>query len=205
MPRSLSKAEVSDFRDRLCDAAATIFAERGREGFTLRELANALGVSAMTPYRYFHDKDEILAAVRTRAFNAFAKALEQAFGAPGTALEKGSAAARAYFRFALDDPTSYKLMFDLSQDDERYPELKSAAVRSRATLTQHIYPLVKAGLVAGDPELIGHAFWAFMHGAVMLRLAGKLDCDFDALVEQGMAAMTRGFGPDGVRRGHSPA
>ncbi len=195
MPRPLSKAEVSDFRDRLCDAAAEIFAARGQEGFTMRELAGALGVSAMTPYRYFRDKEEILAAVRTRAFNKFAAALEEAFAAPGAPLEKGRAASEAYLRFALGDPASYRLMFDLSQDDARYPELKAAGMRAGATLTRHIHPLVAAGIVEGDPELLGHIFWAYLHGVLMLRLAGKLDCDFRTLVEQGMAALTRGLSP----------
>ena len=45
----------------------------------MRQLAAELGVSPMTPYRYFEDKDAILAAVRTRAFDRFAEALELAF------------------------------------------------------------------------------------------------------------------------------
>ena len=36
----------------------------------MRMLAAELGVSAMTPYRYFKDKDEILSAIRARALAA---------------------------------------------------------------------------------------------------------------------------------------
>ena len=59
MPRVLSKDDVADFRDRLCEVAARLYAVKGVGGVTMRELASALGVSAMTPYRYFHDKEEI--------------------------------------------------------------------------------------------------------------------------------------------------
>ena len=52
----------------------SLFAAKGAEGVTMRELASALGVSPMTPYRYFHDKDDMLAAVRARAFDRFAEA-----------------------------------------------------------------------------------------------------------------------------------
>jgi len=195
MPRLLSTAEVSDFRDRLCDAAGRLFAERGPDGFTLRELAGELGVSPMTPYRYFKDKDEILAAVRARAFNKFSATLEKAFDAPGNAAARANAAGDAYIRFAFEDTASYKLMFDLSQPDDDYPELAEAASRARKTLTRHIHPLVEAGLLKGDPDLIGHIFWAVLHGAVMLQLANKLDpeCDFRKLVDGAFRALSAGL------------
>jgi AcrR family transcriptional regulator len=195
MPRSLTKTEVTDFRDRLCDAAMRLFATHGREGFTLRELAGELGVSPMTPYRYFKDKDEILAAVRAQAFGNFARALEEAYASPGDAAARARAARDAYIRFAFDNPAAYKLMFDLSQKDEGYPELAAAGRRARLTLTRHIHPLVAAGLLDGDPELLGHIFWAILHGAVMLQLAGKLECDFAALVSEAFRALVSGLQP----------
>jgi AcrR family transcriptional regulator len=83
MPRVLTETDVADFRDRLCEAAERLFAEKGPDAVTMRQLSAELGVSPMTPYRYFEDKDDILAAVRTSAFNRFAEALEKARdGAP---------------------------------------------------------------------------------------------------------------------------
>ena len=46
MPRVLTQTDVADFRERLCDAATRLFDSRGREGFTMRELASELGVSS---------------------------------------------------------------------------------------------------------------------------------------------------------------
>lgn len=195
MPRTLSQIEVADFRDRLCDTAAHLFATRGRDAFTLRELAGELGVSAMTPYRYFKDKDEILACVRARAFDRFARVLEAAYASTSDAAGAANATGEAYIRFALENPTAYKLMFDLSQDDSAYPDLAQAAERARMTLTRHIRPLIEAGMLQGDPELIGHVFWAMLHGAVMLKFAGKLDRDFRAIVEQAFRALVAGLRP----------
>ena len=81
MPRNLSPADIADFRERLCNAAERLFAEHGVEAVTMRQLADAIGVSPMTPYRYFKDKDAILAAARARAFDRHADALEQAYEA----------------------------------------------------------------------------------------------------------------------------
>ena len=196
MPRVLTQTDVADFRERLCEAATRLFDARGREGFTMRELASELGVSAMTPYRYFKDKDDILAAVRARAFTRWAEKLEGAFAGAKTAPEKSSAVFQAYVDFAFGEPAAYKLMFDLSQPDENeYPDLVAATTRARATMTDYVRELVKEGVVDGDPELIGRVFWASLHGAVVLKLSGKLgaDYDFDRISGESFRVLFEGY------------
>ncbi len=196
MPRVLSPEDVEDFRRRLCVAAEALFAERGAEAVTMRELAQALGVSAMTPYRYFKDKDAILAAVRAAAFNRFAAALEAAGAGSGDALAHSRAAGEAYIEFALSEPQAYRLMFDLNQPTESdYPELQAALTRARRTMTTHVEALIAEGLLTGDAEMIGHMFWASLHGVLMLRLSDKLSPGVDAaqLQAQLIGALTRGL------------
>ncbi|HMO43467.1 MAG TPA: TetR/AcrR family transcriptional regulator [Phenylobacterium sp.] len=175
MPRTLSDADVALFRERLCEVAEKLFAEQGPEAVTMRQLAAALGVSPMTPYRYFKDKDDILAAVRAQSFNRFAQALEDAYARPGDARTKGAAVGEAYVRFAFDHPQTYKLMFDMHQPDEQaYPELKQAAERARATMSQYVRGLVESGRLQGDPVRVGEMFWASTHGCIVLEMAGRL-------------------------------
>ena len=176
MPRVLSESDVADFRERLCDAAEKLFAEKGPDAVTMRQLAAELGVSPMTPYRYFTDKEDILAAVRTNGFNRFAEALETALAhTQGSAKAKSSAVGEAYLNFAFEHPQTYKLMFDLNQPHEQdYPELVAAASRANAMRSAYIKGLVEAGVMEGDPEEIGRMYWAATHGAVTLELAGKL-------------------------------
>jgi AcrR family transcriptional regulator len=188
---------LAEFREKLCEAAARLFAARGREGFSMRELAGELGVSAMTPYRYFKDKDEILAAVRTRAFDRFAQALETAYAQYPGAVERGTAVGDAYIRFAFREPASYRLMFDMDQPDEAaYPDLVRATERARRTMTDYVRAAVDEGLLHGDPVLIGHVYWAALHGAVVLQLAGKLtsECDFKTISSEAFRALSVGFG-----------
>ena len=198
LPRVLTSADLADFRDRLIAAASRIFAAKGREGFTMREVAGALGVSPMTPYRYFKDKDEILAAVRARAFDRFSDALEKAHARGGSALERSNAVGEAYVKFAFGETASYRLIFDLAQPDEaQYPDLARASERARKTMTDHVHGLVDAGLLEGDPVLIGHVFWATLHGAVVLELAGKLspDYDFRTISNEAFRALSIGYAP----------
>lgn len=182
MPKRLSPHDVADFRNRLCDVAEHLFAEHGPDAVTIRQLAADLGVSAMTPYRYFKDKDAILAAVRARAFDRHAEALEAARDAPADGpVARSNAIGAAYVRFALENPEAYKLMFDIRQPSAAgYPDLVRAGDRSRATMTAHLRDLAAAGLFQGDPEFVGHIYWAALHGPIMLQLSGMLDQRFDA-------------------------
>jgi AcrR family transcriptional regulator len=192
MPRALSPADVEAFRTRLCDVAEKLFAAHGPDGVTLREMADALGVSSMTPYRYFKDKDAILAAVRTRAFNQFAAAMESA---------RQSAKGRsgnAYVEFALAHPAAYRMMFDVSQPTfADYPELVAAMGRARLTMGSGLRELAAAGRFKGDVELAAYVFWSAMHGAVMLELAGLLEgskLDARKIAKPAVEALGKHFG-----------
>jgi AcrR family transcriptional regulator len=198
MPRSLSHAEVACFRERLCAAAERLFAAKGLDGVTMRQLAAELGVSPMTPYRYFRDKSEILAAVRAAGFLRLAEALEAARARPLSARARGAAAAEAYLAFAFEHPDAYKLMFDLDQPDEdAYPELVEAARRADAQMVGWAADLTASGDFAGDPEEIGRMFWAATHGAVVLEMAGRLPPGGARQLHQALAStLARGLRPE---------
>lgn len=171
----------------MCEAAEDLFSTHGLEGVTMRQLADAVGVSAMTPYRYFKDKDAILAAVRARVFNRFADAMERAYAR----LDKtgGFRPDEAYLDFALANRRAYLMMFDTNQPTaSRYPELVKAMERARSTMTSGWQKLADDGKFKGDVELKGRQIWAAMHGAVMLELSGLLRAPHDARAV-GMAAI----------------
>ena len=183
MPRVLTETDISGFREKLCELATKLFVERGPENFNMRLLASEMGVSAITPYRYFRDKDEILSLIRARAFTRLADRLEQALASPGALPERSAAVGRAYIRFALDEQACYRLIFDFAEPKEpAAPELAGAEARARAAMTGHVRMMVDQGYYKGDPELIGHVFWASLHGLAVLHLAGKLDGDFDSVL-----------------------
>ncbi|HEY2751871.1 TetR/AcrR family transcriptional regulator [Phenylobacterium sp.] len=197
MPRVLSDTDVADFRDRLCEAAERLFAERGPDAVTMRQLAAELGVSPMTPYRYFEDKDDILAAVRANGFNRFAEALETARNSAKGARAIGMAVGEAYITFALEHPHSYKLIFDFNQPHvEKYPELVAAGQRAQKTMTGYIEDALAEGLMSGDPAQIGLMNWAAIHGAVILELSGMLPPGGARQIYKGFdVALTRGLRP----------
>jgi AcrR family transcriptional regulator len=194
VPKILTDLDIETFRERLCDVAEQMFANHGPDGVTMRQLAAELGVSSMTPYRYFKDKDAILAAVRRRAFTRFAEAMEAATKATG-----GGQPGEPYLAFALANPSAYRMMFDTYQPTfHEYPDLLAAMDRARSTMTAGWKQLGASGaLPAGmDIELVGHLHWSAMHGAVMLELAGLLRPPLSAakIAAPTLEALAKNFG-----------
>lgn len=70
-------------------------------------------------------------------------------------------------------------------------------MRARKTMTDYVRGLVNERFLEGDPVLIGHVFWAALHGAVVLELAGKLDkeCNFETISREAFRALMVGFRP----------
>jgi hypothetical protein len=89
-------------------------------------------------------------------------------------------------------------MFAFSQPEaEKTEELRAAECRSRRTLTAYIEDMIAAGLLQGDPSVLGHVYWAGIHGLVVLQMAGKLDPDmpFELIRHEIMRLVTRGAQP----------
>lgn len=175
MPRILTPADVAAFQNRLCDVGMQLFVERGFEGFHMRELANRLGVSAMTPYRYFKDKEEIMAEIRVRAFARFADWLQEHL--LGSDVD-GSSLSRAYMRFATQEPAQYRLMFDLIQPtSSAIPALAVQERRVRDALMAHLRLWTGHDVSSDELELQGQILWSILHGTTTLYLSGKLSVE----------------------------
>jgi len=182
---ALTVEELGAFRGRAVAAATRLFAERGYRGVTLRSLAKELGVSPMTPYRYFENKEELFAMVRTEAFRRFADAQRDAVAAVEGPEEALRMLGRAYVSFALDEPDAYHIMFELLQAPAgTYPELDAEQARSFSYLHAAVEAAVDAGILEGDSLRRAHCLWAQVHGLVSLHLAGKLvmGCSLEELV-----------------------
>jgi AcrR family transcriptional regulator len=174
LSRALTDDDLARFQAQLCDVAEVMFAERGAEQVSMRQIAAALGVSPMTPYRYFASRDDILAAVRIRGFERFADQLEAAYAAtPGDAAAKAAAAGRAYLDFALSNANTYRLMFEQhQQEDGSDSALGRTVARARATLSVYGDGLIGSGMAEAEARALELLIWSTLHGAVTLELAG---------------------------------
>jgi AcrR family transcriptional regulator len=193
--RVLTPADIDEFRARVCAAANGLVAELGEHGFNMRQLAGRLGVSAMTTYRYFEDKDEIIAAVRARFFARLTDRLE-AVRDPVDSLEQTLAnLSRVYVEFAREERAHFKAPFDLTQSRPGASELRHEEDRVREAFTTPLRLLAEAGLCETNVEVIGRMLWFSLHGTMALNLAGQLsDADRDRMISDAVQVLVRACG-----------
>lgn len=172
----ISEADFDKEQERIRDAAQALFEQDGREAVTLRAISKTIGSSAMQPYRYFPGgKNEILAAVKARAFDRFADRLKQVTRKDLGDIEMLEAYCATYIDFALKDPASFSLMFEQHLDAEAaFPELVAAEARARQPVVELIKHVVKTRQLSDDADKIAQVLWASVHGLVMLHLSGQL-------------------------------
>jgi AcrR family transcriptional regulator len=151
--------------------AATLVAERGADGISLRELARAAGVSHAAPAHHFTDRRGLFTALATEGYQLLAANLN-------AARPKFIDAARAYVRFALDHPGHYEVMFDKSLYDDGDPELVAAAMAAGAELNRGVGTLAD-GHAREDPEGAALAAWSLVHGFSLLWLNKAVDTTGD--------------------------
>jgi AcrR family transcriptional regulator len=209
MPLALTEDRITEVRARIVAVAERQAVELGIERVSMHGIARALGWSATALYRYFTNKDAILAAARTAAGDRLSDRLEAALDGPGDIWVRSREVGHAYVRFAREEPDAYRLLFAMSQPDTaNYPELAAAAARARANLTRYVEQMVAEGGVDADPELLAHVFWAGMHGLVSLEMAGRLDADspgFEAIRHEMISRIMRGGTPRPEDRSAIPA
>jgi AcrR family transcriptional regulator len=159
----------------LDEALATIRAE-GVEGVTLREIGARLGVSRTALYRHFADKNALLTAVATEGFRTLRMELVTAWENGGRGAAAFQAMGVAYVRFAVDNPSHFRVMFSRFFDRQaRDAELAAEAGGAFQALVDAIAALQRDAVVRGDDTmLLARHVWALVHGIATLGVDGQL-------------------------------
>src|SRR5687767_6069952 len=141
----------------------------GLDGFSLRAVGSAAGLSAMAVYRHFKNKEDLLRAVGEEAFIAFQLRFADIRDVP--IQEWIRLAGREYVEFALDDPGRFEACFVLQTQVERiYPQdFRAGKSPVISLMTQKIQAAQAAGqLRSGDALEVALLLWSQLHGIVML-------------------------------------
>ncbi|NHO64270.1 TetR/AcrR family transcriptional regulator [Aestuariicella hydrocarbonica] len=189
-----------DTKDAICNAALELFSAGGLNAIVMRDVAKALGVSAMMPYRYFPSKDHLLMELRTRSFRQFTQSLIRAKSKAKTQAETLPYMCRGYLLFAYYKPNAYRLMFDLWAFEN--PAVIKAEFGESAKRQPGSWLEVKGAvedrmLSQGsrlDLNETAHVVWSTLHGVASLYLANKLvfGCSYRQICRPLISAILEG-------------
>src|SRR5262245_29820111 len=172
--RDRREQQKEDLRRIILDAAGEIFLEQGYEGFSMRRVAERIGYSATTIYRYYEDKDDLLFAVVNEGFSVFARQLREAAEGVSKPLKRLEALWYAYVGFGLKNPVYYQMMFmqraDLVFESRR--EQTRPMIESFDVLQKTVEAAMDAGdMKRGDILNYSRVIWSLVHGVTALALA----------------------------------
>ncbi|WP_129791133.1 TetR/AcrR family transcriptional regulator [Sphingosinicella sp. CPCC 101087] len=159
-------------RQALIEAAEAVIAERGVDGFSLRETARRAGVSPAAPAHHFGDARGLLTALATEAFRRFGDSLAAA-DVGETRTERLRSQGMAYVRFALAERAKFDLMWRYGLVDGDDPDLREAGRRAFAVLDEAARGRSERKTDSLDPAVAPSiASWSMVHGFARLALDG---------------------------------
>lgn len=164
-----------DLRAALIAAAETVLAERGADGFTLRECARRAGVSHAAPAHHFGDARGLLTAVAAHGFERMAARMRQARAGAAHPADELIGVGLAYIEFAVAHPAQFALMarthvIDLADETlQRHADDTFGHLRETLAAANAGVPLDEATF---QTRLL--LAWSAVHGLAMLALEGKL-------------------------------
>ncbi len=172
--RRRREGEKESLRRTILDAAGALFLEHGYEGLSMRQIAERIGYSATTIYRYYEDKDDLLFAIVQEGFTRFGRQLSKAARASADPRGRLAALGHAYIAFGLKNPVYYRLMFMQRFDlmFESRAEESAPMIDSFEVLRETVEQAMGAGLLRpGDPVTTSSVIWATVHGITSLAIA----------------------------------
>jgi AcrR family transcriptional regulator len=180
------------------DATRRLVEEAGAGAVSMRRIAAECGISAMAPYWYFPNRDALLEAVCTAAFDEVADEWRQR-GRRADPIDDLSAVADLLLDFALARPRLYDYMFTAPRPGARQFPDDFAAGRS-PTLNLLVEALndgmARGALRRDDPVGLALTLAAQLHGLIALHHGNRIglsDHDFRVLCHDNLRRIFDGI------------
>ncbi|WP_342240737.1 TetR/AcrR family transcriptional regulator [Inquilinus sp. OTU3971] len=181
-------------RRRILEAAADCFARRGFHGTGMAEICEAAGMSAGNLYRYFRNKEAMIAALvdaereETSALFRAVEDTDDPLAAITTLLES--------FLTLTTDAAGHRLWLEILSEGARNPQIQAVLDRSDAEIRPALAHLIGRATACGqaDPGLDpdSAAIWLLM---LIDGFSARVATDPDFDIAAGIAAL-----PEMVRR-----
>jgi AcrR family transcriptional regulator len=162
-------------REALIEATGALLAERGAEGFSLREVARRAGVSPAAPAHHFGDAAGLLTAVATLGFDELARALLAGDARGRTPRARLREQGVEYVGFALRHPGRFRLMFRTGElrPDAALESSGRAAFLVLEGGVHRAFGVPADGALPAQAAAVVLALWSMVHGYAHLAIAGS--------------------------------
>ncbi|MBU0993936.1 MAG: TetR/AcrR family transcriptional regulator [Proteobacteria bacterium] len=174
-----TEEEIEEIKANILHHALELINQGGFEGFSMRKLARRLGVSVVTIYSYYKNKDDLYLAILTKGFEKLYHACHDACESEKEPYARLRKMVLAYVDFGFDSSNFYNLMFTWHvpkyEDYVGTPLENAAAIELNAGLQVRTFFLKAIREYADihnlqvkdeDIEFYLIVFWSLLHGFI---------------------------------------
>ena len=165
-------------RNLIVKVAFDMLQDDGEEAVTIRRIAGAIGVGAMTLYTYVDGLEDLHRQIIAKGFEIIHHNCSTACENQGQHDHDWMPGARSYVKFAIEHPNLYHLMFTtpVDPDDEQFDQIMQGGFAGLHEVVRE--RLSSSGLngKALDVETRKAAgrYWIALHGLATLAIAGRM-------------------------------
>jgi AcrR family transcriptional regulator len=195
--KTLLRAQAQlQVRQAILEAARARISTAGYASLSMRLLAQDIGYTPKTIYRYFTDKDDLLSELIEEDLGLLVAHLEAVAASQTDPVQRLDAVALAYVAYGIAHPHAYQVMFLMRE----HPLSREAATKQRHIQGRRFQELLlqvvhESGRVPASLELsmVTQALRCALHGVVALRLVRPLSdwTAWDTLVAHLVAGVMR--------------
>lgn len=137
---------MNEKKEHIIDTAVELFAEKGFEGSSIRELAQRAGVNLAMVNYYFGSKDKLFEAIVEHKARFMRGKLDE-IAADNTMdpLQKMDAVVESYVNKIISSPSFHRLLYQELLVNDR-PELNNAIIRIFSKNTHTIRDIIEQGI-----------------------------------------------------------
>ena len=149
-------------REKILDAALTLFAENGYDGTSVEQIANIVGIKAPSLYKHYKGKEDILNVLIDSAEARYEEMFgsEQNIGKVPQSGEEFVKATMERISFTMRDPVIRKTRMFLVQEQFRNERISEVTTRHQLYGVQRMFAKIIKGMMdeglvkKDDPEML---------------------------------------------------
>ncbi|HOT43441.1 MAG TPA: TetR/AcrR family transcriptional regulator [Spirochaetota bacterium] len=167
-------------KDHILKAARTLLLKKGLHATTVNQIAKLSELSVGTIYLYYHNKEDIFAALQEEGLTMLNDRIAKAVAAASSPKDKIRAVALGYLEFSEKQKNYYDIItYFLSTPEQLFPpRLKNRVDRTGGKILGFCIEAIEAGIRSGDFRKVNarrHTIWLWgmLHGLIQFRKMEK--------------------------------
>jgi AcrR family transcriptional regulator len=169
------RGEGGRLRDEIIEATSQLLFETGSvDAITIRMIADRVGVTPPSIYLHFEKKAEVIYTCCETLFEQLAEFIDRAVEDVDEPSGRLAAMAKAYVRFGLQNPESYRVLFMTvpSEQPKSYDVQDMLQKSGFMELVDTVADLMASGrMPRDDPFKVSLGAWAVVHGLTSLMIS----------------------------------